>query len=131
MSKNKGFTLVELLVVIVLISSITTIAIVSFNNISNTKKKEAYEIVKTQVETAAEQYFSSNEYLLSSIDQNGFARISIGKLVSSDYLNKIINPVTGEAVSYCNYIDVKKLIKVMYINILKIQQVINVIRMII
>lgn len=108
--KNKGFTLIEILVVIVLITSITVIAIVSFNNVSSSKKKEAYEDVKKQVEEAGEEYYKANEYLLSKVEDNSdsYARVSLGKLVSEDYLNKVTNPVTGKTLSDCSYVEVTK-----------------------
>ncbi len=43
MKKKNGFTLVELLVVIALMLSILGIAIVSFVNISNNKKRRSLE----------------------------------------------------------------------------------------
>ena len=53
MKKKNGFTLIELLVVIALMLSILGIAVVSLINTSNKKKKESWEQVKGQIETAA------------------------------------------------------------------------------
>ena len=62
MKKKNGFTLIELLVVIALMLSILGIAVVSLINTSNKKKKESWEQVKGQIETAAVEYFTANEY---------------------------------------------------------------------
>ena len=109
MKKNKkGFTLIELLVVIVLVLSLLGIAIVSFINVSKNKKKESWETVKIEIETAAEEYFTYNEYLFEGLANGSKATISVGKLVSEDYLNKVINPVTGKTVSSCMVVNVIK-----------------------
>ncbi len=103
MKNKKGFTLIELLVTIALMLSILGIAIVSFINVSNKKKEEAWEKVKNQTELAAEEYFNDNAYYLTGEKS---ARVSIGKLVSENYLNIVTNPITGKAVNNCDYVDV-------------------------
>lgn len=108
MKNKRGFTLVELLVTIALMLSILGIAIVSFINISNRKKEEAYNLVKEQIITAAEQYFDSNEYLFEGLSENSYGIISVGKLVNEDYLNKVTNPVTGQFINNCSQVQVTK-----------------------
>lgn len=106
--KRNGFTLVELLVTIALIISILLLAIISVINISNKQKENAFEKVKQQVETAAEQYFESNEYLFEDLTENGFGIIPVGKLVKEDYLNKLTNPVTGRPLNECDKVKVQR-----------------------
>lgn len=113
--KQLGFTLIELLVVIALMLSVLGIAIVSFINVSDKKKKEAWEDVKAQIETAATEYFTANEYLFEGLkdDASGIidgasGTISVGKLVTDDYLNKVTNPTTGRSVSSCAEVKVTK-----------------------
>ena len=108
MDKKNGFTLIELIVTIALMLSILGIAIVSLIGISSTKKKEAWQQVKQQVETAAIEYFTANEYLFEDLSDNVDAYISVGKLVEEDYINKITNPITGRSVDYCTKIKVTK-----------------------
>ena len=108
MKNKKGFTLIELLVTIALMLSILTIAIVSFINISNKKKEEAYKLVQEQIITASEQYFDSNEYLFEGLVDGSSGIISVGKLVSEDYLNKVTDPRTGKSINYCNQVKVTK-----------------------
>ena len=109
MKKKNGFTLVELLVVIALMLSILGIAIVSFVNISNKKKEESWKEVVNQIETAAKDYFSSNEYLFEGLpNNNGTAQISLGKLVNEDYLNVVSDPRSEKRVSKCAIVMVKK-----------------------
>ena len=108
MRNKKGFTLIELLVVIALMLSILGIAVVSLINISNKKKKESWEQVKGQIETAAVEYFTANEYLFEGLQNGSIGTISVGKLVSEDYLNKVTNPDTGKAVSMCALVNITK-----------------------
>lgn len=106
--KKKGFTLIELLVVIILMLSLLGIAIVSYINISNNKKEEAWKMVKKQIEEAAKEYFISNEYLYENMDYGATGFISVGKLVDEDYLSKVVNPKTNKAISYCALVKVLK-----------------------
>lgn len=108
MKKKNGFTLIELLVVIALMLSILGIAVVSLMNTSNKKKKESWEQVKGQIETAAVEYFTANEYLFEGLKDGSTGRISVGKLVNEDYLNKVTNPETGKAVSTCAIVNITK-----------------------
>lgn len=108
MKKKNGFTLIELLVTIALMLSILGIAIISFINISDKKKEESWKKVKEQVEDAAIEYFVSNEYLFESLSDGASGSISVGQLVKDDYLNKVINPVTGKSIDECTKIEVKK-----------------------
>ena len=108
MKKKNGFTLVELLVTIALILMVLGIAIVSIIKVSDAKKQEAYEQVKKQILTAAEQYMETNAYYKESITNTGSIKISLGLLVSEDYLNAVTNPITGKKLDYCNYVEVTK-----------------------
>ena len=108
MKSKKGFTLVELLVVIALMLTILGIAIVSFINVSNNKKQEAWEQVKKQIEAGALEYFNANEYLFEGLSSESFGNITVGKLVEEDYLNKVTDPRDGKAVDECSYVKVTR-----------------------
>ena len=108
MRKRNGFTLVELLITIAIMLSLLGIAMVSFINISNSKKRESWSGVKEQIKTAAEQYFSSNEYLINDIKNGGYAFVSVGTLVKNDYLNRVINPESGKTIDRCDIVVVTK-----------------------
>ena len=105
---NKGFTLIELLVVIALMLSILGIAIVSFINVNNRKKEEAWKQTKEQIETAALEYFNSNEYLFEGMSDTAIGKIYLKKLIEDDYLNKVTNSITGNAISSCSVINVSR-----------------------
>ena len=107
MKDKKGFTLIELLVVIALMLSILIIAIVSFTNVSSRKKKDAWNEIKNEIETAAVEYFNTNEYLFENLT-NSTAYISVGKLVNEDYINSVSNPITNKKLDYCSLVSVVK-----------------------
>ncbi len=104
---KKGFTLVEIIITLAIVVTITTVAVGSYIGISNNKKKEEWKLVKDQIETAAEQYFSSNKYLYEGLTDNVQAYISVGTLVHNDYLDKVVNPITKQQVSQCSIVTVK------------------------
>ena len=106
MKNKKGFTLVEIIITLAIVITITTVAVGSYIGISSQKKKEEWKLVKDQIETAAEQYFSSNKYMYEGITGDAFGNISVGTLVNKDYLNKVVDPMTGKQVSYCSEIQV-------------------------
>lgn len=106
--KKNGFTLIELLVTIALMLSILGIAIISLLSASNRKKEEAWTSVKEQIETAAVEYLSSNEYLFEGLSDETIASIPLQTLVELDYINKVTDPRTGKALNKCNYVEVTK-----------------------
>lgn len=109
LKRKNGFTLVELIVTITLMISILMIVIVSYINVSNRKKQEAYKLIKEQVETAAEQYFASNVYYLEKVGTgNAKVIVSVGELVKDGYLNVVTDPRTGKQLMKCNYVEVNK-----------------------
>ncbi len=106
-ANKRGFTLVEIIITLAIIITITTVAIGSYIGISDKKKKEEWKLVKDQIETAAEQYFSSNKYLYEGLTDGVKAYISVGTLVKSDYLNKVVNPTNKKEVPACSLVEVE------------------------
>ena len=98
---KKGFTLVELLVVIALIAGISVVAVTSLIGIADKRKDEEWENVKSTIETSAKSYYNANQYLFENMD-NVEAYVTVGKLVKEGYLNVVKNPKTGKEVSYCS-----------------------------
>ena len=118
---KKGFTLIELIVTIVLMLSLTILVIVGFTNISDEKKLEADKLTENQIITAAEQYFSSNYYLVNTLkkDKNAKIFVNLAKLVEDDYLNVTTKTSTEEKYNSCDivYADYSKsYVEFKYIN---------------
>lgn len=90
--KNKGFTLVELLGVLIVLSIIMTILIVSVNGILSDSENKLSDVQKKKIEEAAEVY-----YLDRGMNENATC-VNISYLISQGYLNgnEIIDPETKE-----------------------------------
>lgn len=89
---NKGFTLVELLAIIVLIAILSSIATVVIKNVLKDSKTELTEIQKKYIEEAAEQY-----YIREGMNKN-VTCVSVSELLEKEYFNaeEIKSPKTEE-----------------------------------
>lgn len=108
MKKKTGFTLLELLVTIILIISVLGIAIVSVMELSEKQKENEYERVKQTIKDAAEQYFTSNEYIFETLDEDSIGIISVKQLVEEDYINKVVDPRNNKSINECDQVKVKR-----------------------
>ena len=96
MNKDKGFTIPELLAVIVLIGILSTIATASYNGISNSVKKRTLDSKLDLIKMKAGEYASDNDVVSETI--------SVAKLINEGYLDsentsdnneRISNPLGG------------------------------------
>ena len=89
-NKNKGFTLVELLVTILIISIITSVGYFFTTNIINSSKEKSDELSINNIKTSARTY--SKEYpdnLIWKADgENYYACITIQDLINAGYYKK-------------------------------------------
>jgi type IV pilus assembly protein PilA len=94
---KKGFTLVELLAVIMLLGIISLIAIPSVGKILNRSRQRALDGVKKELIKATKSYTADNLELLPSND-GGYICVDIETLENSSYINndEIIDPTTEE-----------------------------------
>ena len=95
MKKNeKGFTLIEVLIVIVLISVIGALTIPKLSTINESTKTRIDRSTRLLIENAAKIYVANyKEEVDEEIATNGFSCIAIGKLKSYDFLNINSNEV--------------------------------------
>lgn len=111
---KKGFTLVELLAVLVLISLLMGLAIPGINRISNNMKKKSYNQKIKLIESAAELWGQDNKTRLQansecSIDNNKLPcyKIKVSELLSDNYLDsdnnsgKYANPKNDKDMKDC------------------------------
>ena len=90
--KNKGFTLVELLAVLIIIGVIAMIAVPAVGGVINSSKKGASEEQKNRIISAARTYMAQNSMELPNSDEQ--TCISITKLKDKGLLTneEIKNP---------------------------------------
>ncbi len=111
LSNNKGFTLVELIVTVALISLVVILVVPSALDIVTNSKQELYNIQIKDIVTASKIYYEDCQYgLKSPLCQNDSpVTITIKDLLgiknnqTNDTLNKkkIINPITNEDITNC------------------------------
>lgn len=94
---NKGFTLIELIATILLLSIIAIISFVSINGVVNQSKVNDCESLVMNIKSAAKEYVSDNRY--GSINKN----ITAENLIADKYLSgPIINPFTKSEITPSN-----------------------------
>ena len=110
---KKGFTLVEILSVLVLISLLLGLAIPGINKISSNMKKKSYSKKVSLVESAAELWGQDNKTLLQSSsdceikggEKVSCYKITVGSLIENNYLDSDRN--SGEYISPLDNSDMK------------------------
>lgn len=118
MNKRNGFTLVEIIVVIGLISVIGCIFMLNMSSLLNQNNENAKEEFDEVITDAAFAYLNDHqEYYINKTTQeltnNAEFVITISDLISNDYLNpNSYNPYTGGKV-YEKYNDK---VKIKFIN---------------
>lgn len=80
---KKGYTLVELLGVLVVLGIIATVTTVILTNVVRSANKEIDDDTKLLLYTAAERYLTDNV----SLSSNGNYNVSIGTLMSKDLIS--------------------------------------------
>lgn len=99
--KNKhGFTLFELLAVIMILGMLAVLVSTLVINNKERAANRAYDVLLKTIETSAELYVTDHAYEYANIDTPGaIINIKLQDLVSDGYIDSpIINPRTGEAI---------------------------------
>ena len=90
--KNKGFTLTELLAVIVIISIIGVTAVISVSYITNTGKKGIYKNYESNLKGASEAYLIQN---IDEIPKPGSSKKITYNMLINGYMKKMEDPNGG------------------------------------
>jgi type IV pilus assembly protein PilA len=85
-SASKGFTLVEIMIVVVIIGLLAMMAVPAFNKVRQSSQDKTVTNNARQLSAAADQYFL----------ENGVTTCASSNLVGSDKYVKAINTVAGE-----------------------------------
>ncbi len=96
---KKGFTLMELLVVIVIISVVTVSATISFMNIDNDTTNKDLKSKYVEIQRAASMYIDLNDSWLTQFAEKREMFIKLSELKNTNYVSAdIVNPVTNEEI---------------------------------
>lgn len=100
---NKGFTMVELVATIALLSVIMIISFVSINAVIDNSEINECNALVSNIKSATKEYFSDNRYNLDNIsgykvDNNDKKyEVNVSVLTSNNYLTSdIVNPFDDE-----------------------------------
>ena len=124
---KKGFTLIEVLAVVLIIGLIAALVFPSLINTIDTGKKASYDILINNIITASKSYYEECEYgNLSDKEKYGSyackinndkINITLGDLANTGFLTgttdnstkikKVINPDTNKDISSCKIIITK------------------------
>ena len=93
MKNNQGFTLIELITTIALLSIIVIISFVSINKVIERGKKNNCQTLVNNIKTAAKEYVSDRRYkqdFISSVSDDSVS-VSAATLINNNYLS---SPIT-------------------------------------
>ena len=107
---RKGFTLVELIAVIVLLSLIMGIGATAISGIIKKNKENDYKLLIDSIKKATESYYHECRYVTYECSDNG--SVKLGDLISSGFLKgndtlddgsyTLVNPNTGGNIYNCS-----------------------------
>lgn len=96
---KKGFTLIEVIMVIAIITILSLILIPNVMVLINENKKRSCEKMIDNIESAAKMYVNQNKYELG-FDCNKTKGIKLKTLVDAGYLGgELVNPINKEEIS--------------------------------
>jgi len=104
---KKGFTLIELTAVIILIALISVLGFTLISNNINSKKDEISEAMNKIIFEASNIYMGYNQKNYLKIDDNIYC-IKLSNLIDLDLLSKpLIDPVSNEEISLDKYVKIE------------------------
>jgi len=89
---NKGFTLVELIAIIVLLALVMSIGAISVTTVIKKAKEKDYELLVENIKGAVEMYYQERTYSKTDVvacpsaDASGWINIELGDLVEYGFI---------------------------------------------
>lgn len=117
---NKGFTLIEVLSVLVLVSIVLAVVTMTVGTTMSASKEEAYKLMKNNIVSAGYNYI--NECNLGTIDCDfSFEdnnKFSASVLRNTGFFKNLDSPIDGKDLGTCLVLDASKSNGVVAINII-------------
>lgn len=107
---KRGFTLIEVTAVVILLGVIAVLIIPKVSNTININKDKVCDSIKVTAEDAAESYSYMHMSAIDNlIDSNGYAEVTLAVLIQEGLLKKdLVNPYTNEPISTANVVKIEK-----------------------
>ena len=86
MKSNKGYTLVEILAVVIILGILSLIGVISYTRYISSSKKQAYNTLAKSAYQAAEEYY---------MNDNLIDEVTLNELVELQYLENATDPSGG------------------------------------
>lgn len=110
MMNNKGFTLIEILTVLVIVSITVISVFMTFGTTMSTTKEESYKLMKNNIISASYNYI--NECNLGTIQCNfSFEKnnkFNAKALQNAGFFKNLESPIDGKNLSECLILEAKK-----------------------
>ena len=106
MMNKKGFTLFELMAVIVLIGLISALISIPVNKAIKDSKQKSYEQQIELIKLAAENWAVDNPYLLPPYIDGNSAHLTIEQLLEKHLDAKPVDPRNKKEITDCSYVEI-------------------------
>lgn len=93
--KNKGFTIVEVVVTFVIIGLLAGIGIVSYNYVFSKVETDYYHTLENSLKLSGNEYYQDHR---DELPVNGFSKVEIKNLID----NKYVEPLKDKNGNECN-----------------------------
>ena len=103
MKNKKGFTLTEVIAVIVILAVIILLAMAGYNGVTRKVKETTYENKKTLIETKAAEYANNTGFTSTNVDN----LVKNGYIQADDEAGNVYNPVDGKKIN-CKVVYINK-----------------------
>jgi len=92
--KKDGFTLIEILLVIVIIASISSSAFIVFSEVNDSTEIQSLKNLYASIQRAGKTYVDLNDNWTSDFNDMGAITISLSALQNTNYISEnLVNPI--------------------------------------
>ncbi len=83
---NKGFTLIELVVVLVILALVSGIGVISYKNIFKSVEENYYHTLENNLKISGNEYYKDHR---DELPVDGYSSVALGDLIDNHYIEPI------------------------------------------